>query len=1059
MRVFITSIPEELERHQAAACDVAREFGFDPVLRDRAAGGGVDTVRACARQVAAADLVLAIVGWRRGPVPPPELGGDGLHPWSWWEIRSAFDQRKPVVVLMADEAWRSDLREDAPRGRALVQDFRGELGRLASLFDDEPADASPPLAGFRELVQRELTRHRPGAPADYESASEEGLPADLRLRSRQPPELPKRPYPLLLPYKHPEMMAGRGREIAELRRALTLQVPIVGFFAPAGTGKSSVLAAGLVPLLRDEGRPVAFDRHPSEPVLAGRLLRDLLEADDERALEVNDDDHGRFVAFLLAARRLGGTPPVLVLDQFEDLLRRPGERRARALVGMLLAASVQRQPGCGGPLCHWLLAYRQEFHGEVVEWLGDALREARSLGLTVAETLPHELAGAERFHTRTLAPLGTPPPGCTDPLAEATRVFLAAIETPLALRTNDGKARYPWRFAEDGAARLARAFGEARVAQPRAPLVPELQVVLAHLLAQAPAPDEEGQTVVPVPEEPGGMIAQALEEHLRRALVDAFPGRGEAARLGRTRALLALRELADARGGLLAEELVRAIGRQGREVLEKLATPRTRIVVPEQQGDEWVYVLAHDRMAEVVVRLVDEEGGHPGLGVDAELLRLRRLVALKSELFAAGEVEQATAVPARSFRRIADHGPVLLWGEDRERWWAACRDRRRRDRQRTSVQWGLGALIALAVVLGVGFWISRGVERRALLAQVAEGEPKAVFKALDELVEWAPTPEELRQQLRQRAEPLDVLERGIPAGENREEAVLRAAELALPLIDEAPEDTVRIASLVWALDTFASQERAQKLRDRALLGLRQTHPPPAFPKPYDSDWADIPAGTFRMDSVPREGRDDEDMSDQRPKLPITISAFRIMTHEVTNGEYRRLFPKYEEKEEKLPATDMSWHEAYTYAAWLGGRLPTEAEWNYAARAGCIHRYCKSDGTEADLDEVAWWIGNATDESGLPAPRVVMQLQPNPWGLFDVYGNVWEMTANWHGGAAGKHLVAPSTPGDSAHQLRLVLGGSMRNDRREMFAFQRGRMVNGQVNDSIGIRVVVIGAFP
>ncbi|MCP4659253.1 MAG: DUF4062 domain-containing protein, partial [bacterium] len=87
MRVFISSIPAELEPHQAAACEVAHELDFEPVLRDPTAGRGLDPVTSCARQVAAADLVLAIVGWRRGRIPPPELGGDGLRPWTFWEVR------------------------------------------------------------------------------------------------------------------------------------------------------------------------------------------------------------------------------------------------------------------------------------------------------------------------------------------------------------------------------------------------------------------------------------------------------------------------------------------------------------------------------------------------------------------------------------------------------------------------------------------------------------------------------------------------------------------------------------------------------------------------------------------------------------------------------------------------------------------------------------------------------------------------------------------------------------------------------------------------------------
>ena len=74
MRVYVSSTSDDLAPHRAAAVEVAREIGYEAVVRDPAARRGLSRVEACARQVAAADRLLAIVGWRRGEVPGPELG-------------------------------------------------------------------------------------------------------------------------------------------------------------------------------------------------------------------------------------------------------------------------------------------------------------------------------------------------------------------------------------------------------------------------------------------------------------------------------------------------------------------------------------------------------------------------------------------------------------------------------------------------------------------------------------------------------------------------------------------------------------------------------------------------------------------------------------------------------------------------------------------------------------------------------------------------------------------------------------------------------------------------
>ena len=135
-------------------------------------------------------------------------------------------------------------------------------------------------------------------------------------------------------------------------------------------------------------------------------------------------------------------------------------------------------------ICRWLLAYRCEFHGELLSWLEDVLEDARAAAVAAVAGLPYDLSGPDRFQSLALAPLATRT-AAADTLAEVTRTFQAAIEKPLTSRTADGRSRYGLRFAPKHAERLARAFAEARLARPAAPLGPELQVVLAHLLARA----------------------------------------------------------------------------------------------------------------------------------------------------------------------------------------------------------------------------------------------------------------------------------------------------------------------------------------------------------------------------------------------------------------------------------------------------------------------------------------------------------------------------------------------------------------------------------------------
>jgi formylglycine-generating enzyme required for sulfatase activity len=180
------------------------------------------------------------------------------------------------------------------------------------------------------------------------------------------------------------------------------------------------------------------------------------------------------------------------------------------------------------------------------------------------------------------------------------------------------------------------------------------------------------------------------------------------------------------------------------------------------------------------------------------------------------------------------------------------------------------------------------------------------------------------------------------------------------------------------------------------------------------DMTPIQAGSFRM------GSDDPNFPDQNPAHEVHVDAFWMGTHEVKWDAFELFLDKHFEesmteggveervdaltrpslpyldmtfgmgKEEK-PAVGMTQYGALQYCHWLYlktgifYRIPTEAEWEYAARAGSSGRFFFGEDA-AKLGEFAWTASNSSEST-----QPVGQKKPNPWGLFDVYGNVQEWT--------------------------------------------------------------------
>jgi formylglycine-generating enzyme required for sulfatase activity len=149
----------------------------------------------------------------------------------------------------------------------------------------------------------------------------------------------------------------------------------------------------------------------------------------------------------------------------------------------------------------------------------------------------------------------------------------------------------------------------------------------------------------------------------------------------------------------------------------------------------------------------------------------------------------------------------------------------------------------------------------------------------------------------------------------------------------------------------------------------------------------IQPGTFQM------GADDGN-SDTKPVHTVHIGqAFYLGKHEVTQEQWQAMIgnnpSRY--KGDSLPVENVSWHDAQEFLRRLnareGGqavyRLPTEAEWEYAARAGSTARYSFGNSTK-ELGRYAWYNGNAGNTT-----HAVGTLQPNVWGLYDMHGNVSE----------------------------------------------------------------------
>ena len=198
----------------------------------------------------------------------------------------------------------------------------------------------------------------------------------------------------------------------------------------------------------------------------------------------------------------------------------------------------------------------------------------------------------------------------------------------------------------------------------------------------------------------------------------------------------------------------------------------------------------------------------------------------------------------------------------------------------------------------------------------------------------------------------------------------------------------------------------------------------------------ISGGTFTMGSPSDErGRD----SDESPLHEVTITKpFYMGKYEVTQAQWETVMgsnPAYWGEKPDNPVECVSWNDCQEFIERLNQmeigtyRLPTEAEWEYACRAGTTTRFSFGDALECDdigenyceiADQYMWWLGNDTYNGNIHGTKEVGMKLPNPWGLHDMHGNVFEWCQDWVGDYSSEPQVDPQGP--LSGESRVLRGG-------------------------------------
>lgn len=330
----------------------------------------------------------------------------------------------------------------------------------------------------------------------------------------------------------------------------------------------------------------------------------------------------------------------------------------------------------------------------------------------------------------------------------------------------------------------------------------------------------------------------------------------------------------------------------------------------------------------------------------------------------------------------------------------------------------------------------------------------------------------------------------IPGLSPKDRAVLAAnmasqgqCKTAMAEVTEAMKDLHNDEMLIRIKGTCESEMGQPEGKETIMMWLKmapQTHPERGkmlallaksqAAQEIPIDWVHVPAGEFIMGAA---DTDAQATPDEKPQHKVTLDAFLIGKYEVTNAQYHAFVkatghrlpenccdPKYHLWQgnvmiagvEDLPAINVSWDDAVAFCKWSGGRLPTEAEWEKAARGtdGRLYPWGNEppSGNRANysFDPVSMWDGPAS-----LAKKDQYEFGRSSYGVYEMSGNVWEWVQDWYDADYYKTSPASNPKGPEKGEARIIRGASWRNTADMIRSSNRNKHTLTERRVYIGIR--------